>query len=110
MPGTLVNNVRQIVFPIVIPKPLSRGSKRYKIQYCSLHSQNLYEVKLFQIPASLSSFYYPRGRFGGRHPLCGIGVTSLIIVISKPATCNALTAASRPGPGPFTSTDTVFIP
>src|SRR5690348_7485804 len=28
---------------------------------------------------------YTRRRFGGRQPLCGIGVTSLIIVISRPA-------------------------
>ena len=42
--------------------------------------------------------------------MCGIGVTSLIIVMSNPATCNARTAASRPGPGPLISTDTVFIP
>ena len=34
----------------------------------------------------------------------------MIIVISNPATCKALTAASRPGPGPLTFTDTVFIP
>ena len=28
---------------------------------------------------------YTRGRFGGRHPLCGIGVTSTIVVTSNPA-------------------------
>ena len=42
--------------------------------------------------------------------MCGIGVTSLINVISSPATCRALTAASRPGPGPFTLTAITFIP
>ncbi len=52
--------------------------------------------------------HYPRGRFGGRQPLCGIGVTSLIEVTSNPAACKALTAASRPGPGPLTQTSTVF--
>jgi len=31
-------------------------------------------------------------------------------VISSPATCRALTAASRPGPGPFTLTAITFIP
>ena len=30
-------------------------------------------------------FYYTLRLFGGRHPLCGIGVTSLIKVISSPA-------------------------
>lgn len=29
--------------------------------------------------------YYTRRRFGGRQPLCGIGVTSRIVVIVKPA-------------------------
>ena len=29
--------------------------------------------------------YYTRRRFGGRHPLCGTGVTSLIAVTSRPA-------------------------
>ena len=30
--------------------------------------------------------------------------------ILKPLACNALKAVSRPDPGPFTSTDKVFIP
>ena len=42
--------------------------------------------------------------------MCGIGVTSLILLISKPAACNDLIAASRPAPGPFTNTSTVFNP
>ena len=45
---------------------------------------------------------YTRLLFGGRQPLCGIGVTSLIRLTSKPAVCNALIAASRPAPGPLT--------
>ena len=39
---------------------------------------------------------------GGLQPLCGTGVTSLIIVTSSPAVCKARIADSRPGPGPFT--------
>ena len=39
-----------------------------------------------------------------------MGVTSLIIVTSRPVACKALIAASRPAPGPFTYTSTVFMP
>src|SRR5574344_2439626 len=53
---------------------------------------------------------YPRGRFGGRHPLCGIGVTSIIVVTSRPAVCNERIAVSRPGPIPLTNTSTLRIP
>ena len=42
--------------------------------------------------------------------MCGIGVTSLIALISNPVDCKALIAASRPDPGPFTYTSTVFKP
>jgi hypothetical protein len=37
-------------------------------------------------------------------------VTSLIDVISNPATCKERIAASRPGPGPLTDTSTLTIP
>src|SRR5512146_2804833 len=47
---------------------------------------------------------YTRRRFGGRQPLCGIGVTSVIAVIFRPEVCNERIAASRPEPGPFTKT------
>ena len=53
---------------------------------------------------------YPRGRFGGRHPLCGIGVVSSIPVIVSPAKASARIAASRPCPGPLTLTSTVLSP
>ena len=53
---------------------------------------------------------YPRGRFGGRHPLCGIGVTSLIAVTSSPAVAKERIAVSRPGPNPLTKTSTLRIP
>src|SRR3546814_5336874 len=51
-----------------------------------------------------------RRRFGGRHPLCGIGVTSRIAVIVKPTACSARSADSRPEPGPFTLTSRVRTP
>lgn len=48
----------------------------------------------------LHSFDQTRRRFGGRQPLCGMGVTSRIAVMTKPADCSARTADSRPDPGP----------
>src|SRR6266446_10187734 len=51
-----------------------------------------------------------RRRFGGRQPLCGIGVTSRMTTMCKPAAASARTADSRPEPGPFTFTSTLFIP
>src|SRR5690606_12059710 len=53
---------------------------------------------------------HTRRRFGGRQPLCGIGVTSLIRLTSRPAACRERIAASRPAPGPFTITSTVLMP
>src|SRR5262249_38119990 len=57
-----------------------------------------------------SSAPHTRRRFGGRHPLCGIGVTSLMIVTWKPAAWRLRSADSRPAPGPFTITVTVRMP
>src|SRR5512135_1464717 len=51
-----------------------------------------------------------RRRFGGRHPLCGTGVTSRIRVTLKPAVWSARSALSRPAPGPLTKTATERIP
>lgn len=47
---------------------------------------------------------------GGRQPLCGMGVTSLISVTSNPEAESDRIAASRPEPGPFTHTSTFLIP
>src|SRR5262245_60962699 len=57
-----------------------------------------------------SKFDQTRRLLGGRHPLCGIGVTSRIDVMVKPAACSARSADSRPAPGPFTSTSRIFTP
>src|SRR6185312_1737739 len=48
--------------------------------------------------------------FGGRQPLCGIGVTSAMLVIFRPQLLSARTADSRPGPGPPTRTSTFLTP
>src|SRR5258708_4822606 len=70
---------------------------------------------LFSLPKTLGIFslshkYQTRRRFGGRQPLCGIGVTSRITTMWSPAAASARTADSRPEPGPFTRTSTLFIP
>src|SRR2546422_4031505 len=53
---------------------------------------------------------YTRRRFGGRQPSCGIGVTSLMAVISSPTAWSDRIAASRPAPGPFTQTSMDLSP
>src|SRR5215831_19416506 len=53
---------------------------------------------------------HTRRFFGGRQPLCGIGVTSLIVRTSIPAVASARTADSRPDPGPATRTSTARNP
>src|SRR5262245_33521934 len=53
---------------------------------------------------------HTRRRLRGRHPLCGIEVTSRIEVIWKPTACRARSADSRPEPGPITSTSRIFMP
>src|SRR5438067_12066447 len=49
-------------------------------------------------------------RFGGRQPLCGIGVASRIERTSIPAAERARIADSRPEPGPLTRTSTLRTP
>src|SRR4051794_23706869 len=51
-----------------------------------------------------------RRRFGGRQPLCGEGVTSLMDPTSRPVCCSDRMAVSRPEPGPLTNTSTFFMP
>src|SRR5436190_2427789 len=48
--------------------------------------------------------------FGGRHPLWGIGVLSLIARTSRPDVASARIADSRPDPGPLTLTSTTLSP
>src|SRR3954449_9143569 len=49
-------------------------------------------------------------RFGGRQPLWGIGVTSLMPTTSMPVFWMVRIAVSRPDPGPFTTTSTLRTP
>src|SRR6185295_13404429 len=49
-------------------------------------------------------------RLGGRQPLCGIGVTSLMPRTSMPVFWIDRIAVSRPEPGPFTTTSTRRTP
>src|SRR5262249_13239651 len=58
----------------------------------------------------LSTDRYTRRFLGGRQPLCGSGVTSSIALTFSPAACSAVTADSRPAPGPFTRTSISFTP
>src|SRR6476620_8235095 len=52
--------------------------------------------------ASTMNSAYTLRRFGGLHPLCGMGVTSRMRLILRPALCNDRMADSRPDPGPLT--------
>src|ERR1700749_4312295 len=51
-----------------------------------------------------------RGRLGGRHPLCGVGVTSWMVPTSRPIAPRVRIAVSRPEPGPLTNTSIFFMP
>src|SRR4051812_5586862 len=51
-----------------------------------------------------------RRRFGGRQPLCGVGVTSWMEPTSRPVACRERIAVSRPEPGPLTKTSTLRMP
>src|SRR4051794_40426832 len=51
-----------------------------------------------------------RRRLGGRQPLWGVGVTSWMVLTSRPIAPSERIAVSRPEPGPFTNTSIFFIP
>src|SRR5829696_9817794 len=51
-----------------------------------------------------------RRRFGGRQPLCGVGVTSWMVPTSRPIAPRDRIAVSRPEPGPLTNTSIFFMP
>src|SRR6185295_2450272 len=53
---------------------------------------------------------YTLRRFGGRQPLCGMGVVSRIVTTRIPAFAIARIADSRPPPGPLTLTSHCCMP
>src|SRR3954454_14132464 len=62
------------------------------------------------IAAAEAAVRQTRRRFGGRQPLCGLGVTSGIEPPSRPVAWMERIAVSRPEPGPFTKTSTLRMP
>src|SRR5439155_6615812 len=74
------------------------------------------EVELGALPATEAADrarvigHYTRLRFGSRHPLCGMGVTSVMALTSRPVACSERIAASRPAPGPRTNTSMERMP
>src|SRR4029077_14054824 len=64
---------------------------------------------LYNEPLSLS-LPQTRRRFGGRQPLCGCGLPSVICPPSRAAACSERIAVSRPEPGPLTNTSTLRMP
>ena len=101
--------IRRSALPSVIPKPRSSGSAEMtadrpgiapglQVELAGLDESLPVFVRercghrLVSIPAgragalvSIGCCNHTRRRFGGRQPLCGIGVTSRIDVIVKPA-------------------------
>src|SRR5882757_9736169 len=76
-----------------------RPDPKISTQYLVLSTQ------LWCAPAARTDSYTLR-RLGGRQPLCGMGVTSLMVRTSIPAAARARIADSRPEPGPETRTST----
>src|SRR5215831_16879125 len=91
--------------------PRNRGRNIRDVRHGRERSQWL-DTGRYRRCGSLShfKFHQTRQRFGRRQPLCGIGVMSRISTMCNPAAESARTADSRPEPGPFTRTSTLFIP
>ncbi len=78
--------------------------------YLDLFRHFEFAILDYHVGTPLNVSYYTRRRFRARHPLCGTGVQSRMIVIASPALCSPRTADSRPAPGPFKFTSHSFIP
>src|SRR4051812_31866573 len=61
---------------------------------------------LLALWAAVARHVYPRLRLRGRQPLWACGVTSRMLVTSRPAAWSERIAVSRPEPGPLTNTST----
>ena len=93
------------------PATLHRASRR--------QTPFTFQEELISRPAAKPTYWsrvprhilsYTRLRLGGRHPLWGMGVTSLMLVTAIPTACRDRIAASRPEPGPLTYTSARRIP
>src|ERR1700687_4518856 len=81
-----------------------------KLQSGAVYGPKAFVLLYFLTTSPFPGFDQTRRFFGGRQPLCGIGVRSLMILTSSPAVDSARTADSRPAPGPLPSTFTVRRP
>src|SRR6202171_6090730 len=81
-----------------------------KLQSGAVYNPRVFFLLYFSTASPFPGFDQTLRFFGGRQPLCGIGVRSLMILTSSPAVDSARTADSRPAPGPLTSTFTVRKP
>src|SRR5690606_19112234 len=63
-----------------------------------------------EITSHLSTPCQIRRFFGGRQPLCGMGVMSVMLEILIPSALSARTDDSRPGPGPLIRTSRFLMP
>src|SRR5688500_12294115 len=84
------------------------GSRRLQAKVCAFATSEL--AGGTDITSHCSSAPQTRRFFGGRHPLCGIGVTSMMFRILYPTLFSERTADSRPGPGPLMRTSSDFTP
>src|SRR5260370_23584471 len=75
----------------LLPFPAAQAANRFTMS-CQV---------LLSFSATPNEFDQTRRRLGGRHPLCGIRVTSFMYTMGSPAHASARPTDSRPQPGPF---------
>src|SRR5437899_12305222 len=101
--GALLRKATQAFQKQLLPFPAAQAADCISVS-CQL---------LLSLPKTLGIFshghqyHQTRRRFGGRQPLCGIGVTSRITTMCSTQAANPRSADFRPEPGPFTRTSTL---
>src|SRR5581483_1740446 len=85
-------------------------SRRHNLQTGSVVRAMEIQVAVTRNEKKTQDIGYTRRFLGGRQPLCGSGVTSSMALMVRPAACKAVTADSRPDPGPLTRTSTSLRP